>query len=1122
MRVTDSSGGRTRRGTAATSKRSPIQDARRSDRSQAIGDAWLPASQDLLDAIPSPIFYKDLNGRYLGCNRAFEQLFGRKREELIGKSVFEASPGEIAEVYDEKDRELFDNPGHQTYDWKLVTATGEERDVVFDKATFDDGDGNTAGLIGVILDISEQRAVERRLRLSQSQLRVRHKIAETFLTNSGYDFHDRLLTIIQDELSSPLGVFGFVDEGGLTVCPSCGRQERSEQQRGSERSVFLPRTGLDQTFWGRVLDNNRPTVINDPIQLCSEHAKIRRCLAAPVVFRDQVIGFLAVGDRAEEYRETDIAIMISAAEALAPILHSQIEARSREREQRAAEEALRESKAKYRLLFENMSEAVIICKLTHDHDGSPINCRILGANSAFLSLAGMSREECIGAEFTEKFGDDKAFDLSRYSAVVEEGQSHCYETYSRALDKHLQVSLSSPVKGRIAAILADISGRKVVEAALQESEQRYHEVFNSVMEGIGVVDESEKFRLCNPALAWILEEESVDDVIGKNLLDYVPDKSRGFLKAETERRKKGRSAKYELELISAKGNPKTIFASISPRFDEKGDYLGALGAIIDITDRKLSEERLRNSEQKYRQLVDNVNIGIAMISPSMEVLSINRRMTDWFPSIDLDKHQSCFACFNNPSRTEPCTYCPVVETLKDGKVHESLTQTPAGNEGHDYRIVSSPIFDKEGRVTAAIEMVEDVTEMREAEQRIRELSHVVEQSPSAVVLMDRYERVEYVNNKFTEMTGFLPEDVVGNEICLIDSQKDDQLLQGHACAAVRDGMEWRGEVQARRKNGEQFWQRVSTSPVRDTHGEITHFVAILEDITEQRGAEEKRRELERKLLHASKLEAVGSLAAGIAHEINTPIQFVGDNTHYLSDAFEALLKLLHSYQQMLNQEPADRRLAELLQEAETESDLEYIVEEVPKAIAQTLDGVKRVAGIVRSMKEFAHQDQKERTVSDINKMLESTLTVARNELKYVANVVTEYDPELPPIVCHRNEVNQVFLNLLINAAHSIADVVGNDPDEKGTITVRTKLEGDAVAISISDTGTGIPEKVRNRIFDPFFTTKDVGRGSGQGLAIAHSVVDKHKGSISCETEVGEGTTFTIRLPVGAEREDEQE
>jgi signal transduction histidine kinase len=197
--------------------------------------------------------------------------------------------------------------------------------------------------------------------------------------------------------------------------------------------------------------------------------------------------------------------------------------------------------------------------------------------------------------------------------------------------------------------------------------------------------------------------------------------------------------------------------------------------------------------------------------------------------------------------------------------------------------------------------------------------------------------------------------------------------------------------------------------------------------------------------------------------------------------------------------------------------VEYLTAEIPNAIAQSLEGVERVAKIVRSMKDFSHPGGETKQAVDLNRALESTLTVCRNEWKYVAEAVTDFDPDLPLVTCLPGECNQVFLNLIINAAHAIGDKLAGRPDDKGAITIATRRDGDRAEIRIIDTGTGIPEKHHARIFDPFFTTKEVGRGTGQGLAIAHCVItEKHGGTIHFETEIGRGTTFVVRLPISGE------
>ena len=276
------------------------------------------------------------------------------------------------------------------------------------------------------------------------------------------------------------------------------------------------------------------------------------------------------------------------------------------------------------------------------------------------------------------------------------------------------------------------------------------------------------------------------------------------------------------------------------------------------------------------------------------------------------------------------------------------------------------------------------------------------------------------------------------------------------------------------------------------------------------------RRLGRELAAAQKLESVGRLAAGVAHEINTPVQFVSDNVEFVRTSMTDVTAVIQAYRRLQHAIESSRDVAtaaRLASEAEKAADLDFIIENAPNALDSSLEGLCRIATIVRSMKEFAHPDQAEKTSADLNQAIKSTLIVAHNEYKYVAELDTDFG-ELPPVPCYLGEINQVVLNLLVNAAHAISDVV-RDTSGLGTLTVRTRLDGDEVEISVGDTGSGLPEDVRDKIFEPFFTTKEIGKGTGQGLAIAHSViVKKHGGSLRFETECGKGTTFFIRLPVG--------
>ena len=331
-----------------------------------------------------------------------------------------------------------------------------------------------------------------------------------------------------------------------------------------------------------------------------------------------------------------------------------------------------------------------------------------------------------------------------------------------------------------------------------------------------------------------------------------------------------------------------------------------------------------------------------------------------------------------------------------------------------------------------------------------------------------------------------------------------------------------------RLRNDQLRLHATVSELTVVQDELARTNRELEQRVEQRTAELRdanhqlqvemtsRSQIEVELRQAQKLESVGRLASGIAHEINTPVQFVGDSCSFLETSTADLIAVIAAYRTAVNELEAKAiapaSAAARMRGVEAERDLGYLIEQVPLAVRRALQGVERVSAIVRAMKEFAHPDRKEQAPADLNRAILSTLTVARNEYKYVAEVRTELG-DLPLVTCHIGELNQVVLNMIVNAAHAIASANEQRPRD-GLIVVRTRPCGDEVAIEIEDNGCGIPAELFDKIFDPFFTTKEIGKGTGQGLAIAHSViVDKHAGKIDVASQVGQGTTFTITLPV---------
>jgi PAS domain S-box-containing protein len=393
--------------------------------------------------------------------------------------------------------------------------------------------------------------------------------------------------------------------------------------------------------------------------------------------------------------------------------------------------------------------------------------------------------------------------------------------------------------------------------------------------------------------------------------------------------------------------------------------------------------------------------------------------------------------------------------------------------------------------------------------------------------------IVFVNVALARDYGFEAAELIGHPFfALFASAEDGPEKIDRIREELSTGHDARAEFQAVRRDGSTFTAGMVFAPINDERGLITHFgcsardiTAIIEEQRDKRALQEQlyteMRERERiaiELRLAQKLESVGRLAAGIAHEINTPIQYVGDSAYFLKSAVADLQQLTEVYRgavEALFRGESPQLVRANLTQIDALVDKQFIDVEIPQAFARTLEGVERVTSIVRAMKEFAHPDAQEQSPADINHAIETTLLVARNEYKYHARVDTELR-ELPAVVCNVNELNQVFLNLIVNAAHAI-ESAGRDASS-GLIQIRTNAVEESVEIIIEDNGCGIPQENLDRVFDPFFTTKEIGKGTGQGLAIARSiVVEKHAGTIAVDSAVGNGTKMTLRLPTAGRK-----
>lgn len=400
--------------------------------------------------------------------------------------------------------------------------------------------------------------------------------------------------------------------------------------------------------------------------------------------------------------------------------------------------------------------------------------------------------------------------------------------------------------------------------------------------------------------------------------------------------------------------------------------------------------------------------------------------------------------------------------------------------------------------------------LRKSEERYRFL---VETMNEGVILGDRQGRIIFINEKICQMLNHRREELLGRDVLELAADQGNMEIMQEQRRRRHLGLTDSYEVVLAKRGGERVYALFSSRPIINAQGIYDGFLAVVTDFS-------ARKMLEDQLLQSQKLEAIGQLAAGIAHEINTPIQYVSDNMRFIQDSLASFTQLFNQYLRLRKATKTAQLFQEHNQEIERiaiEIDFDYLRQEVPIAINHIDEGLRRVSEIVRSMKEFTHPGPKHKTPTDINRLIENTILVARNEWKYVADVTMDLSPNMPLVPCIPGDLQQVILNILVNAAQAIGDNLVNIQEEKGSITVATRNRGHWVEIAITDTGGGIAEEVKRRVFDPFFTTKPVGKGTGQGLAIAYAaVVERHQGEISFDSEVGRGTTFVVRLPI-AER-----
>jgi PAS domain S-box-containing protein len=621
---------------------------------------------------------------------------------------------------------------------------------------------------------------------------------------------------------------------------------------------------------------------------------------------------------------------------------------------------------------------------------------------------------------------------------------------------------------------------------------------------------------------------SREEVIGQKFSDFLhPDWRVNFDRNFPRLNAIGEVLGAEFQMQKKDGS--FILVSLNGKIvqDSHGKFKKTFCVFQDITHKKYLEDALAISEKKWR----NIIVSMPQIGGSMDcrgrIVFINKHFSKL---VGWEEHevigQDWFDMFIPPDVREERRQ-RYLHSMKQNDVSEysTIEMEILTRTGEVKNVCFSNVMSKDpsGNITEMTSLGVDLTELRQAAETLLQSQKLTERIINTIPERVFWKDVSLVymgcNTTFARDAGFDdPKDIIGKD--------DYELMPEQAELYRKDDFEVLRTGQPKlfieepqtTKQGDTIYLLTSKAPLRNSKGEISGVVGTYIDITKRKQMEAENERLQGQLGQAQKLEAIGQLAAGIAHEINTPSQYLVSNTSFLSDSFREIDDFLSQYDLLFQSEVERLGLGEKVSREfaalKEQFDWEYLKEEIPKSIIQSQDGLAKIRSIVQAMKEFSHPGGKDKQSTNVNRLLETILTISSSEWKYVAEIKKELEIELPQVSCLSDELGQVFLNILVNAAHGIAEKIGDNPeDTKGSIIITSRSLKDKIEITFTDSGAGIPADIRHKVFDPFFTTKEVGRGTGQGLAIAYDiVVNKHGGAINCSSVEGEGTTISIVLP----------
>ena len=762
--------------------------------------------------------------------------------------------------------------------------------------------------------------------------------------------------------------------------------------------------------------------------------------------------------------------------------------------------------------FEENGMGFYLYQLENPDDDNSL--RLVEANRIAETITGISSDEIIGKRILENFPNlieqnipKLCADAVRETKILDFGEIK-YSDH-RISEKICKVKAYPQILNHLIVSLQDITEVIQTSNAVKEIEETYKSYIDSGSVLIWTSDNEGKSKYFNKVWQEYTGKSLNDLVNGCWTEDIHPDdfkkRQNIFLSSIITKTK----FNINFRLRNKDGEYRWFQEECSPCYDNKKNFMGYIGHCIDINERFKMQEALLNEKNMLRTLIDNIPDTIYVKDEQCKKLISNKADLNLFGlKIEDVIGKTDFELL--PKDVAERCYKDDMDVIKNKKQVLNREEKIINLKGETEWLLTTkvPLIDAQGETIGLVGIGHNITKRKEMKIALEEsearYKKIFEFHSAIKLLIDcKTEKIIDANRSAVKFYGF-------SKKALNNKYYRELLVQGDDNNSSLCNM-------LKKSNHTESKHLLSDNTIKDVEiysskievfgKEIMHL--IIHDITD-------RKLLESQLVQAQKLESIGQLAAGIAHEINTPSQYVGDNITFLNEAFNSLFKLSELFDKSIilikDKNEFHQEYLDIIKIRDT-LDLDFFINEIPEAIKQANEGMSRITKIVKAMKSFSHPSIENKVAVNINELIESTVIVSRNEWKYHSTLNTEYSSELPEILCYPTEFNQVILNLIVNSAHAIEEKFKDTDKLSGIIKIKTEKQGNRVLITLSDNGAGIPEKIKKMVFNPFFTTKVVGKGTGQGLSIAHDIiVNKHKGSIDFQSVENEGTTFYILLP----------